>query len=583
MGIDQRTTNGIIVRKVFETLLKFPEGLPIKDLLGQMDERPSQLGHKSYETVMSSCIPPIKAGWLINRGYYLSVSEEGRVAFDRFKDPLELMEEAAKHSTRGWLSFHFPRSYYIAGKTKDQVISELRAVRRIGLKQLISRFVGKPPSWQKVLPVQSLRHIAVLDSNIRTWQELVDYLRENGWGYHEGGHAVYLPPCSFKFVFAHLSQNYPATAGLKIVKEQGSVDEVNYVGTISKGDSLLHLSSVYGHKHLTLVANLLCCTGLGPRLFDLVELKCGDVVWTAYVIEDINGGTPSMAQCEEGIGQLRQLENDGLLRVVTPEGFNDDEFRCPECEKNALVTKTGAFKYIDFQNFLLGDYGAYLKKTAVEATEASHFGDKSIFRGGRYLYQTVPGVNLPAKRNIEDRIRVLQRLFETTGISIKDSLVLDVGCNIGMMMSEYLRMGALWTHGWDRAHVVPHTEKLLLALGCTRFSISGADIRESYDLTKDIPDFLAPALENCVVSYLAVRGHIGWLKALDTIPWSVLIYEGHEGETRQDFERYLGKFNQNGSIDVAAVDDYMDGDSDRRTIALLRRKAQPHQLANKPS
>lgn len=572
MGTNQRTANGMLVQRVFETLLKFPDGLPIKDLIGRIDEKSAQNNHSLYETVMSSCIPPIKAGWLISRGHYLSVTEEGRVAFDQFKDPLELMEAAAKHSTKGWLSFHFPRSYYVAGKTKDQVLSELRAMRRIGLKQVITRFVGKPPSWQKVLPVQSLRRGVALNNNIRTWKRLVDYLKENGWGYHEGGHAVYLSPSSFKSVFTDLSQHYPPSAGLKIVKEQGSVDQVNYVGTVSKGDSLLHLSSVYGHRHLTLVANLLYSTGLGPRLFDLVEIKCDDFVWTTYVIEDVSGGTPSMAQCEEGIHQLRRLEDSGLVRVVTPAGFDDIEFRCPDCEKNALVTENGAFRYIDFQNFVLGDYGAYLRKTAIEATEASHFGDQSILRGGRYLYQTVPGVNLPAKRNIQDRVRVLQRLLETTGISIREQLVLDVGCNIGMMMSEYLRMGARWTHGWDRPHVVVHTEKLLLALGCTRFSTSGADITESYDLRKDIPEFLAPAIKDCVVSYLAVRGHIGWLKALHRIPWSILIYEGHEGETREDFERYLGEFNQVSSIDVAAIDDYVDGDSDRRTIALLRKR-----------
>ena len=376
----------------------------------------------------------------------------------------------------------------------------------------------------------------------------------------------------FQGGFRRISSQLSASSGLKIAKEQGSVDQVNYVGTVSKGDSLLHLNSVYGHRHLTLVANLLYSSARGPRLFDLVEIKCGDVAWTAYVIEDVSGGTPSMEQCEAGISQLRQLENDGLLRVVTPEGFNDDEFRCPECEKNALVTEQGAFKYIDFQNFVLGDYGAYLKKIAVEATEASHFGEQSILRGGRYLYQTVPGVNLPAKRNIEDRIRVLERLLETSGVSIKERLVLDVGCNIGMMMSEYLRWVPEWTHGWDRSHVVAHTEKLLLALGCTRFSTSGADITKSYDLKKDIPEFLTPALEGCVMSYLAVRGHIGWIDSLHTIPWSVLIYEGHEGETREDFQMYLREFNQTNKIEVAAVDDYIDGDSDRRTIAILRRK-----------
>ena len=33
-----------MVQRVFETLLKFPDGLPIKDLVGQIDERGSTMG-----------------------------------------------------------------------------------------------------------------------------------------------------------------------------------------------------------------------------------------------------------------------------------------------------------------------------------------------------------------------------------------------------------------------------------------------------------------------------------------------------------------------------------------------------------
>jgi hypothetical protein len=299
-------------------------------------------------------------------------------------------------------------------------------------------------------------------------------------------------------------------------------------------------------------------------------MEHGQDVWTAYVIEHIGDGVPSMDQCREGISKLQQLEAEGLLRVSAPEGFEDDEFRCPGCEGNGLI-KDGQFKYIDFQNFLLDDYASYLKTTALEATEASHFGDRSVVRGGTYLYQNVPGVNLPAKRNIEDRERVLKRLLATANISLKDRMVFDVGCNIGMMMALYLKMGARWAHGWDRTHVAPHTEKLLLALGCTRFSTTGTDITESYDLTKDLPSFLSSGLEGCIVSYLAVRFHLGWLKSLQQIPWSFMIYEGHEGESREDFETYIEEFNKMIAVEVAAVEDYFDGDSDKRTLAILRR------------
>jgi hypothetical protein len=59
----------------------------------------------------------------------------------------------------------------------------------------------------------------------------------------------------------------------------------------------------------------------------------------------------------------------------------------------------------------------------------------------------------------------------------------------------------------------------------------------------------------CVVSYLAVRAHLGWLKALENSLWSFLLYEGHEGETREDFEGYLKRLNQMVAVDVAAVEE----------------------------
>ena len=303
----------------------------------------------------------------------------------------------------------------------------------------------------------------------------------------------------------------------------------------------------------------------------MVELQCGDQLFTAYVIEHISGGVPPLSECEAGIQKLRELEDQGLIRVILPEGFNDEEFECPNCCNNALTNEKGEFRYIDFQNFILVNYESYLKRVAVEASEASHFGDTSFLRGGRYLYQSVPGVNCPGKRGIEVRIGVLEKLSESIGVSAKDRLVLDIGCNIGMMMGQYLKLGASWCHGWDRAQVTPHTEKLLLALGCTRFSISGGDIAASQPLENDVPPFLKPQLPGCVVSYLAVRGHLGWLDALARIPWKFLIYEGHEGETREDFEQYIKQFSAVANFEIGGVTSYVDGDSDERTLAILLR------------
>jgi hypothetical protein len=168
-------------------------------------------------------------------------------------------------------------------------------------------------------------------------------------------------------------------------------------------------------------------------------------------------------------------------------------------------------------------------------------------------------------------MQTLMALMDQAGVSVKDRLVLDIGCNIGMMMAQYLKLGAMWCHGWDQEVVVPHTERLLFALGCTRFSTSGGLITKSIALQDGLAPHLKPHLEGCAISYLAVRGHIDWLDALAEIPWAFMVYEGHEGETTKESLQYLEQFRQRVSFRIAAQGEYADGDSEPRTVAILIR------------
>jgi hypothetical protein len=119
--------------------------------------------------------------------------------------------------------------------------------------------------------------------------------------------------------------------------------------------------------------------------------------------------------------------------------------------------------------------------------------------------------------------------------------------------------------------VVPHTERLLYALGCTRFSTSGGVITKSIRLQDQLASHVKPHLQGCVISYLAIRGHIDWIDALKEIPWAFMIYEGHEGETPEQTRRYLNEFNKQVPFRIAAQGEYADGDSEPRTVAILIR------------
>lgn len=566
----KRKHTGMLVRGLFEVLLDHPQGLPIDVALEKcLSKVSNEQGKRVGEQLLRGCVAPMKAGWLLIGDGGFVVSPEGKLAYQRYSDPDDFLLRAGKHSVRGWVSVHFPESYFFLGKLRDQFASEYRVAKRIGIKNLLEKAIGTPAAWQEVLPVQTARRVYIQDLDLSDLDSFLNDLKDAGLGYSTGGHAIYLPPETLEnTAFRALSNYYPPNSGLKIVKHPGGISESVYVST-REGESLLHLKLIHNLRHLTLVANLLHVFGVGPRLHDLVELECNNHLWTAFVVEHVSQSLTSMVECENGIKTIRDLERRGLVKIILPSGFDDQEFQCPDCAGNAFMTVDGNFRYIDFQNFSLTGYGTFLKAVALEAAEASHFGDKSILRGGRYLYQSVPGIGLPGKRNVETRLQVLLGLMNEAGVSVQNRLVLDIGCNIGMMMAQYLKLGALWCHGWDHTAVVPHTERLLYALGCTRFSTTGTVITTSTQLEGDLASYLKPHLNGCVISYLAVRGHINWLDALATIPWAFIIYEGHEGETSEQSLRYLEDLKKVVSFRIAAQGEYADGDSENRTVAIL--------------
>ena len=574
MARDDVRRIGATAKSMVDVLSRHPGGLAFPALLDELAApgSPTNGTGARAEEMQRGAIALIRAGWLHDRRGRWEVSEEGQRAHARYDDPETFLREAARHSLKGWLAVHSP--YYLrVVKSVEKLTVEYKAMRRIGVRHIFGNSLRAAP-WQDVLPLQKPRRVRVPGVSAKSQDDLLGYLRAAGVSYAEGGHAVYLPPSALAgSVFRVLADHYPPGAGLKIIKRPGAAEGHSYTQGMTAGDSRLHLSLIHHPQHLALVASLFYAEGTGPRLYDFVELDCGGQWWTAYVVEHVEGRTPTVAECEAGVRHLRELERQGIFKVLLPEGFDDPEFECPTCSSNALVGADGRFNYIDFQNFLLTDYESYLTRIAQEASDKSHFGDQTVVRGGRYLYQSVPGVNLPSKRSIDDRVVVLRRLLEEAGVTVEERLVLDVGCNIGMMMAQYLKMGARWCHGWDRAHVTPYTERLLLALGCTRFSTTGGDISSAQPMEENLPAFLRPALTGCAINYLAVREHIGWLDALARLPWSFIIYEGHEGETQADFDEHMREFKAMADFRIGAFSFYTDGDSDRRPVAILVRQA----------
>src|SRR5712691_9457693 len=92
---------GILIRKAFGLLQAQPEGLTIKALLQEINGASESSGigetNNDEEALRRGCIAPLKAGWLLcRRGYHLSITAQGRLAYARYHEPAKFMIEAGK-------------------------------------------------------------------------------------------------------------------------------------------------------------------------------------------------------------------------------------------------------------------------------------------------------------------------------------------------------------------------------------------------------------------------------------------------------------------------------------------------------
>jgi len=99
---------GELERAAFKVLSDQPEGLPAKEVIERMkavapptdfekSDYPNRPGTQRYgKMVRFATIAPVKAGWMIKEKGKWYLTEEGKQAFQRYKDPMEFRREARR-------------------------------------------------------------------------------------------------------------------------------------------------------------------------------------------------------------------------------------------------------------------------------------------------------------------------------------------------------------------------------------------------------------------------------------------------------------------------------------------------------
>src|SRR4028119_1650198 len=110
-----RRRAGELVRKAFEILLEYPQGLPAHAVLERIEQTfslselernrdPVAWVQQFEQATRFGIIAPIKAGWLFDDKDHWSLTAEGRRAYARFEDPEKFLLEAGRLSFKGRLA-----------------------------------------------------------------------------------------------------------------------------------------------------------------------------------------------------------------------------------------------------------------------------------------------------------------------------------------------------------------------------------------------------------------------------------------------------------------------------------------------
>ena len=403
--------------------------------------------------------------------------------------------------------------------------------------------------------IESILHFETID-------DVKVLLNEGNIAYEEGEFALYISNQSdIDSLFPGLTLRYPYRFGVKLIKSQVMSDDGTpfYCGyDASRTSTHVIMRAVGSANDKKIISNILSEFNVAPRVYDLVKIVDKNRQIHCLIVEHIDGnhleGKAGSEFLNNFFGVLEQANIDFL------GGRKSGDFSPPYFGRNIISDSNNTY-YVDIQNFRLKDQG--VNDSIVQSiNNETHFGESSFLRSRRYSYQSVPELKIHGKRDSLIRLDMIDGIIKGNNIELSDSVILDVGCNLGLFLRYSIMEGAQWVVGLDMPEVTKVERNYMYRRGFSNFDILGCDLTQKDHIVR------LPYKKYHIVFYMSIEGHIGFPEWLEEISFDYMLYEGHEGESVINISDKI----MSSRLDVEILDKSIirDGDSLSRPMLLCK-------------
>jgi len=229
----------------------------------------------------------------------------------------------------------------------------------------------------------------------------------------------------------------------------------------------------------TIVQNLMAIRGLAPRVYELV---------------DVGGKVCQVTEYLKGNPTTDEISDDRFI-------FHNDEATQPHNQIGG--------KLVDFQGAIFKDFHKTKKELLNRAYTKTSFP-----RHEMNLYQTTD--YCAGKRKTKERLELYK--FP----DFKGKTILDIGCNLGMLMRAAYDKNAVRVVGIDWPDLVEHSRELAIMDSYFNLDFHGVDVKKR---THEEIQKITGIKQFDIHFFFAMEMWVGWPEWVKQV--ETLYYEGH--------------------------------------------------------